>query len=482
MSNINFPILTALACYGLAMLAISLYWMQRIKKPIDLLMAKRGLGFFVLTGTILATGIGTGVTIGASGLAYRSGWGGCVYPIGIGVGIILVGLLFSDMRKYKFMTLGEEIACYYGGNKVIYNFSNITLFISSMCWLTVQIMGGGFIISLIIEVPIKIGIILAGILIAITSLPGGLLTVVYTDIFQVWILFIGMIVVVFASLGDVGGFASLRETVPSEYFSFLGVEALGWKSVIGIFLALMLHCIADLNNRHRLYSSTSARVAKRSMFAAGLFEILFAILIGILGMCVYSLNPNIGSQDQAIPWLVINVLPSWLAAIVVISLSAAIFSSGDSDAAVTQTFFIRHIYPMIMGKHPKNAIMVGRLALAVIFVLSIILALTAGTIVDFVVSFLSVILSGLTVVILLGRFWKRATWQGAVTAIIIGSVVSLLVIYVPSQKEFWGKPIIPATLFSLIGEVIVSLMTPSDKRPFEEIAIEMGKERKGVDY
>ncbi|MFV1967319.1 MAG: hypothetical protein ACC628_17965 [Pirellulaceae bacterium] len=126
--EINYPIAAALVGYGLLMLCVSLYWMRKVKKPVDFLMANRGLGFFALTGTVLATGIGTGVTLGASGLSYESGWGGCVYPMGIGAGTILVGILFADMRKYNFMTLSEEIVCYYGGNRILYRTSRTSAF------------------------------------------------------------------------------------------------------------------------------------------------------------------------------------------------------------------------------------------------------------------------------------------------------------------------------------------------------------------
>lgn len=194
-------------------------------------------------------------------------------------------------------------------------------------------------------------------------------------------------------------------------------------------------------------------------------------------MYAYALNPELAVQDQAIPWLVMNVFPVWLAAIIVVAICAAITSSGDSDAAVSVTFFIRHIFPMATGRSAKEPLKVGRYALVVIFILSTLAALSAENIVDYVINFLSIVLSGLAVVILLGRFWKRATWQGAVTAIILGAVASLLVMVIPGQEELWGTPVIPATLAALLGEVVVSFFTSPDEIPFEEVAQMMEKER-----
>jgi len=70
-------------------------------------------------------------------------------------------------------------------------------------------------------------------------------------------------------------------------------------------------------------------------------------------------------------------------------------------------------------------------------------ALYAGTPVDFVIDFLSVTMSGLAVVILLGRFRPRATWHDALAGLIAAVLVSLIVLFVPGQSDVWIRPIIP---------------------------------------
>lgn len=73
-------ILIGLAIYACLMIAVALFWMFRVKQPTDYLVAGRGLPWWVLMGNITATGIGTGVVIGASGLAYQHGWAGATPP------------------------------------------------------------------------------------------------------------------------------------------------------------------------------------------------------------------------------------------------------------------------------------------------------------------------------------------------------------------------------------------------------------------
>src|ERR1051325_10310977 len=136
-----------LVLYVVSTTAVSFFLVNRVKKPADYLVAGRGLPYWVLIGTIIGTCIGTGVIIGGTGLAYKHGWAGCAYPIGLGLGTLITGLLFYQTRRYGFMTLSEEIACYYNGNRVVMEFANITLFLSQLCWLTVQIKGGAAVLG-----------------------------------------------------------------------------------------------------------------------------------------------------------------------------------------------------------------------------------------------------------------------------------------------------------------------------------------------
>jgi len=474
-------IVAGLAIYAIVMLGVSLFWMTRVKKAADYLVAGRGLPYWVLTGTIVGTGIGTGVVIGASGLAYQHGWAGCAYPIGLGLGAVVAGWCFAGMRRYRFMTLGEEVASYYGGNRWVVEFANIGLFVSQLCWLTVQIMGGGAVLATVTGLRPDVCMLLSGLITAAISIPGGLLTVVYTDFVQATILLAGFGCLAYSALVHAGGMAAMEAAVPPGYLSFLGHVSAGWGRVGAILLALVIGCIADPSRRLTMYSARSERGARWSMVTAGAIEIAFAAVVGIVGMYAYLLKADLPHADQALPWLVLNVLPPWLAALVTVSIASAIFSSANGNAAAAGTFFVRHIYPLATGRFAERPLVAVRRALACVFVLSTALALLAGTIVEFVLKFLPITMSGLAVIILLGRYWRRATWQGALAALVAAPVVSFVVIFVPSQAALWKDPILPATLAGLGAQVVVSLMTPRTTRTFDEVAAEMTRQREHVE-
>ncbi len=463
------------------MLAASVFWTARVKKTADYLVAGRGLPFWVLTGTITATCIGTGVVVGAPGLAYRHGWAGSAYPLGLGLGTAVTGAIFAGTRRYQFMTLGEEIACYYGANRIVVEFSNFTLFLSQLCWLTVQIMGSGSVLGAVTGLRPELCLILAGLIMAMISIPGGLKTVVYTDFLNAGILLCGFGFLTYTALHQSGGMAGLRQATPAVYSSFLGVASYGKGAVAGLIVALGLSVIADPGRRLAMYSARTERGARSSMVAAGIIVMAFSTIIGIVGMYAFRLNSHLPSPDEALPWLVMHALPAWLAALVVISMTSAIVSCANNNAMAAGSFFVRHIFPFVMRRYARNPISVARRSLAVAYVACTALALHAGTIVGFVTRFLPVTMSGLAVILLAGHYFKRTTWQGAIAALGATPAISLAAMYLPMPALLMANPAIAAALIGSAALVIVSLLTPPTQHTFEEVAAGQAIERKAFE-
>jgi SSS family solute:Na+ symporter len=464
-----------LVFYVVLTTAVSFFMMARVRKPADYLVAGRGLPFWVLTGTITGTCIGTGSIIGGSALAYHHGWAGCAYPIGLGIGTLITGLAFAKARRYQFMTLIEELACYYDGNRVVAEFSNFSLFFSQLCWVTVQIKGGAALLGAVTALDPKWCVLLAGLAKAAISIPGGIKAVVYTDVIQTVILFFGFGFLTHSALLQSGGLAGLRQSMPAEYFSFLGAASFGRWSVLSLILVLVLNPVADPSRRLTMYAARDDARAKWSMVVSGLLVMIFSVTIGIAGMFTFKLNPNLPVADEALPWLVAHVLPPWLAAFVVVAIVSGMSSAANGTAAAAGTFFVRHIFPLLMGRYPKHPVATARWALGAVFLFSTILALFTGSIVGFVIKFMPLTMSGLALILLLGRFWKRATWQGALAALIATPLVSLV------AMKFLDNPMLPAALGGTVALVVVSLLTPPSRRGFDEVAAEMTRQRQHIE-
>ncbi len=471
-----------LGIYACMMLGMSAYWMTRIKKSADYLVAGRGLPFWVVTGTVTAGSIGTGCVIGAPGLAYLHGWAGSAYPIGLGLGTVIVGLLFARTRRFRFMTLGEEIACYYGGNRIVAEFSNLSLFLSQLGWLTVQIIGCGSVLSAVTGLRLRLCIVLAGLIMAAISIPGGFKTVAYTDFLNAGILVGGFTALTVSALHHADGLTGLRHAVPPPYFSVLGVASYGHWAIATLMLTLVFSVVADPGRRLAMYSARKETSARWGTALAGTVVMVFSVSIGIAGMYAFRLNPHLASPDEALPWIVVSVLPAWLAGVVVVSMTAAILSCANANAAAVGTFFVRHIYPLATrGNYPRRPVAVVRLILVCAFVASTTLALHAGTIVSFVMKFLPITMSGLAIIILVAHFWSRATWQGAVAGLAVTPAISIAGLFVRVGPDAWTNPTVLAAAAGTLALIGVSLATKRENLTFEEVAARLARERDAVE-
>jgi SSS family solute:Na+ symporter len=90
---------------------------------------------------------------------------------------------------------------------------------------------------------------------------------------------------------------------------------------------------------------------------------------------------------------------------------------------------------------------------------------------------IAIIMSGLFVCVLLGKYWSRVTWQGGLATLAGGAVCSLLIISIPSWNAYWGNPSIPAVAAAFISGVLVSLITPESKVTNHEAAEILQRER-----
>jgi solute:Na+ symporter, SSS family len=199
---------------------------------------------------------------------------------------------------------------------------------------------------------------------------------------------------------------------------------------------------------------------------------LFSIVIGVAGIYAYKINPHLPSHDLTLPWLILHALPAGIGAVVVVSVMAAILSCANSNAFAVGSFFVRHIFPLATGHYPQKSVPTARKALAGALVVSTLVALHTSSIVDFIIKFLPVTMSGISVVILMGRFWKRANWQGALAALLTTPLISLSVILIPAQTKFWGYPVIPAVIAGAAVQFLVSALTSPTPISWERQAIE----------
>lgn len=465
-----------------AMILIGVAVSRKVSSGEDFLMGGRGLSMPLIVGSTVATLVGTGSSMGAVGYGFANGWAGMLYGIGGAVGMILLLLLFADVRKHNFMTFSEELSYYYGASKLIKGITSIILYVACIGWLGAHIIGGSLYLSWITGIDPTLAKIIVALGFGMYTLIGGYMAVVYTDVIQGVILFIGFIVLTILSVKAIGGFGELTQNVTPEMGSFLGVGSVGIIPAISLAVVIAVGVLATPSYRHRIYTGKDVPTIKKSFWISGVLFALFALFPAIVGMAAFVLNPTLES-GYAFPYLATEVFPIAIGAVVLVAGLSATMSSGSSDFIAAVTILLRDVYEVFTGRVPKKEKMVlySRLSLVVTLGFALFFTLFTNNIIDYISNFVSTVMSGLFVAALLGKFWKRSNWQGALASLIGGSGTAFFILMNPAILSYWGNPILPSLGVALVANIIVSLITPASKVTDEEALSILEKERAKLD-
>lgn len=449
----------------------------------DFLLAGRGLPVFLILGTTVATMVGTGSSIGAVGFGYENGWGGALYGIGGAFGILLAAWWFAPVRELRFMTMSEELSYYAGASLLVKNLTGILIFLACIGWLGAHILGGGMYLAWIAGMNIQAAKIVVALGFSIYIVIGGYRAVVWTDTIQVIILFFGFLLMAILAIQQSGGWEALMQAQPAGSVSTLGVERMGAIHALSLVMVIAVGVLATPSFRQRIYSSKSVSAARTSFVWSGGIYLLFSFIPALIGMAAFALNPELDNRNFAFPFLAIEVLPLYVGVIVLIAGLSATMSSASSDAIAGVTILMRDLYVMLTGRMPSRdkVIYYSRIALVAVIGLALLMALTSDDIISYITNMIATIMSGLFTCGVLGRFWPRFNWQGAVAALAAGSAVSLAVLLSEHGIGYWGNPIIPAVTGSMLAGFIISLITPVSSISNEQARDILDREREQME-
>ena len=470
--------------YIVAMIVFG-WWISRHKRGNgdDFLLGGRSVPLFLTVGTTVATMVGTGSSMGAVGFGYANGWAGALYGIGGATGVLLLAVCFSSVRKLRFMTMSEELAYYVGANRLVRNVVALLIYIACIGWLGAHILGGGLYLSWMAGIDLTTARILVALGFGIYCVVGGYFAVIWTDTIQAVVLFAGFILMAILALVEVGGFSGLTAGMDAGATSFLGIGQIGALPALSLAAVIAIGVLATPSFRQRIYSGESVKSVRRSFLITGVLYLGFSIIPAIIGMATHALNPGLDNSNYAFPFLATEIMPLGLGLLLLVAGLSATMSSTSSDAIAGVSTLIRDLYVLATGRTPsaRNVVRFSRIALVATIGLALLFALASDNVITYITRMISTILSGLFVSAMLGRFWPRYNWQGAIATLICASATSLTIIANSDWTAFWGNPSIPSVLVALVAGVVVSLVTPASRVTSAQALAILDEERKRME-
>ena len=419
------------------------------KNTTDYFLASKNLPWWAIGASLIAANISAEQIVGMSGSGYAIGLAIASYEWMAAAALLIVGKFFLPIfLKNEIYTMPQFLERRYGPSirtlmaifwLALYVFVNLT----SIIWL------GSIAVTKVAGVNQDVALVILGVFALVYQLRGGLKAVALTDIVQVTLLVLGGLIIAALTLGEiggdagiVGGFHRLMTELPDHFDMILEKSNPHYMDLPGLSVLIGGMWIANLSywgfNQYiiqRALAAKSIDEAQKGVLFAAFLKLVMPVIIVLPGIAAVILAPNLAKPDEAYPTMM-RLLPTGLLGLVFAALIAAIIASTASKINSIATIFTLDVWAKWRGKgsaaegveDDRGLVKVGRIAAAVAILIAILTARpllgSSEQAFQFIQEFTGFFTPGITVIFLLGLFWKRANEAGAIAAAIASVVLS----------------------------------------------------------
>jgi len=489
-------IIAAFIVYFSIMIYIGFFYMKKNKTVGDYILGDRGLHRWVTALSAEASDMSGWLLLGLPGLAYVSGLSSAGWTaIGLAIGTYLNWKLVAKrLRIYTHkakdsLTLPEFFVNRFGDKKAyISALSSVFIIVFFVVYTAAQFVAGGKLFNAIFGVDYTWAMLVCAAIVVCYTFTGGFKAVCLTDSIQGMLMLFALILVpiiaIISIFGTGGGSAAalnpdmlslFKDPSTGEFISvFVVVSGLAWS--FGYFGQPHI-----LPRFMAIEKPDEIPQARRFAMIWVILTLVAAIFIGLLGQIFFS-TPLVNPETVFIE-MSKETLVSFAAGIVYCGILGAIMSTASSQMLVASSAISQDLYKTFINKKAsqKSLLWLSRVTVLVVAVFAIFLSLDVSSSVFGIVSFAWAGF-GATFgsVILVGLFWKRMNWQGALAGILAGGVTAFLwYMFLAAPTGIYE--IIPGAAASVLAIFIVTKITaPPTKEvtaTFDAYIKEIGNER-----
>ncbi|MDE0899215.1 MAG: hypothetical protein OSA81_09375 [Longimicrobiales bacterium] len=449
--------------YFMIVFAIGWYSLRATRNETDYWIAGGQLGWFTGGATMAATHTSAGTFVGTIGVMYTAGWSFGWVLLSIPLAYwFMVAVLAPRFTRQKELTIPAFIETRYYG-KGIRGLAAAIILIATVVYIQAQIVAGGLIANTVFGIPTTWGMIGFTVILLAYTVVGGMVAVVYTDAFQLVVMGLGALFAVPLTLRHVDGLGGLLTLVESAHPLVFTWETMPATLLLTMGLSFFLGGVATPEKLIRLYAMKDMRTIRRGVLFAIVMILGINLLVFVLALSSIVLFPSLATGDLAMPMIATAVLPATLGAIMLAAITAAMMSTVDSLLMVAGSALSVDIYQNLIDPDitPGRRMWIDRAGIVVVGTVPVLLLLSGvgeGDLVQFIVLlFTALMASAFVLPVVGGVVWRRATREGAASAMIGGTSATFL-------WEIFGTPTIEPVLCGFIVSaalyVGVSLLTP----------------------
>jgi solute:Na+ symporter, SSS family len=434
------------------------------------MIAGKSLPLFFVGTMLAAQSIDGNSSLGNVSLVYQFGlWAGAVIPIGLGVCLILTGAFYANrLNKMSMLTLPDFYYRRFGAGPE--GISGIIMMISFIVLVAGNFAASGYILSVVLHIDFLWAMLIAALVVLVYTFAGGLFSSAYTDIFQIYLAIAAFWAAFIFFAGGFSGvdFGTILGNAPPSYLDLSGLTDMGNGALVNWagFLALALGDLVALDFMERVFAAKDGRTARRGAFMGGGLTLFTVIPTSMMGIVALYFLPNLADPFTAYPDLAINHVPFAIGIALLMGVLGASMSTANGGLLAISSVISRNIIQRdILKKWFKKPGMEDRKLLRTTRIFTIPMmaaALILGYLLPqpgvYLILAFDIVFAGAWAPLTLGLFWRKSNWYAAMTSLILGSSLRLVLFFI-TPPELAGLDTMIPPVVSFVAFIVVALGT-----------------------
>jgi Na+/proline symporter len=440
-----------LALYFLMLIIIGLWAYMRVKNSADFFTAGGRLPWWLSGVSHHVSGYSGAVFVAYAGIAYTHGfsiyiWWACAVAAATFLGAHLIAPRWARLRIATGIQSPTEylVTRYNLPTQQIIAWAGVVIKIFDVGakWAAIAIL-----LNIFAGTSLLAGILIAGSVSLFYSVLGGLWADVVNDFAQFLVQLVAgftMFIVVLLNLGDgISGLVTLWDRLPESH-SALFSDPYTWQ----FFIAMMIIDFFSYSGgtwhlATRFIASSSGAVARKAATLSSILYLLWPMVLFFPMFAAPVFLPDLQEPTQSYGLLALKFLPAGLVGLVMASLFTNTLSMTSSDANTISAVITRDILPRFIpgfrDSNRKKLLLAARISTFTFTVLTIIIAINAGSfggVFGLIVSWFAALLGPIAIPMILGLLpaFRKCDSRTAIVSIVAGITAFIIVKLIPGAS------------------------------------------------
>lgn len=477
--------------YFIFLLAVGGYFYRKTGDVEDYLLGGRNMGRWVTALSAQASDMSGWLLMGLPGALYLSGMSQAWIAIGLALGTWCNWLLVAPrLRIYTEKTEALTLATFFGQRfgdpyGVLRLLTAVITLLFFTFYASAGLVGAGKLFESLFALDYRWAVIIGAVIMVAYTFLGGYMAVCWTDLFQGALMFLAITLVPIMAYHEIGGWTSLSQAVVARELSLNLLidnhQAIGLVTVISA-MAWGLGYFGQPHILIRFMGIRSAGELPRTTTIAMVWVVISLLGAMAVGIIAIALFPQLadGEQEKVFIFMIGQLFNPWLGGVLLAAILAAIMSTIDSQLLVSSSTLTEDFYKFLLRKQAddQELMWVGRFCVLVIAAVAMWLALSPdNTVLGLVAYAWGGFGAAFGPVVLAALFLPRTRWQGALTGMVLGTLV--LVVWKQLGYGTTLYEIVPGFAANALTLLAFNVLWPCRDERVEQQFSDMRRELRG---